>query len=441
MRFRMTSMTRNALAISAILFLLQASPTPAQLEDTVYYVYQDADAVGCGGHAVAVRGQVLDNSFALQRAVSGNTGGGDDNTTETPSESCVQEAFCLLDPFSLQCRAITNGIEAMAHVSVILTDQSGIIDAGGQEQLFECDTSNSDIEQQLCQFSPQPCSPSSVYPSCLYSIVTGQELVDDPSILYNPSPPKEVDQTVYAVYYSNEGCTEMEGMEGIVLGAQYSAEGVADTVSCELSMPCMLNPTGPSCAATNKRDFNMSGVFNYQAEGDLVYCNGDANASCQNATLNQCIKSDLYPNCYQRMVSGKQTFRDPESIVTPPAQVDFQLNSTYYLIYYESQGSRGCFGSSVAIEGGVIGDRKTIQTSDSGLCSADTTCLIDPISPQCINATGGRLDTADIEITLTARGSLQLCDTSNVNAGEDLCLLDPPNCDTSSLYPACTYNL
>ena len=203
----------------------------------------------------------------------------------------------------------------------------------------------------------------------------------------------------------------------------------------------MLNPNGPSCAAIDKSKVSTTGIFNYGAEGQLVYCDGDDSSSCQNATLNECTRSDLYPNCFRRIVSGEQAFGDPESIVTPPIPVDFALNSTYYLIYYESQGARGCFGTSVAIEGGVIGDRKTFQTADTGLCSAETTCLIDPISPQCVNATGGTLNTADIQITYTARGSLQLCDTSNVEVGEDLCLLDPPQCDASSLYPSCTYIL
>ena len=352
------------------------------------------------------------------------------------------DCLVLKKPFvcSMQTRCsakpITNGIETTAEVSVILTDQSGIIDSGGQEQLFECDTSNSDLDQQLCQFSPQPCSPSSAYPSCVYSIVTGQDLVDDPTILYNPDPPKEVEQTVYAIYYSDEVCTEMQGLEGIVLGTSYSAQGVADTVSCELSMPCVLNPTGPSCANVDKSKVTTTGVFNYQSPGELVYCDGGDSASCQNATLNECSKSDLYPNCYRRMVSGTQTFSDPVSIVTPPVPVDFHLNSTYYLIYYESQGARGCFGTAVAIEGGVIGDRTTFQTAEAGLCSAETTCLLDPTSPQCIEVTGGQLTTADIQITYTPRGSIQLCDTSNVNAGEDLCLLDPPQCDASSIYPS-----
>jgi hypothetical protein len=138
-------------------------------------------------------------------------------------------------------------------------------------------------------------------------------------------------------------------------------------------------------------------------------------------------------------VAGAVLFQEPAKIVTPPVPVDYPLNSTYYFLYYESEGSRGCFGSAVALEGGVIGDRKTFLLANTGQCSEETTCLLDPTSPSCIAVTGGALDTADLQVTRTSTGSLQLCDTSNVEAGEDLCLLDPPNCDASSLYFSCAY--
>jgi len=416
-------------------------PTDAISDETIYYIYQSRDALGCGGHAVSVRGQLLDNSFSIQRVSSVGGGAAGSQSTTT----CADETFCLLAPQSNQCLALTGDVASTAQVSVTFTDQSGIIDSDGQEQLLECDTSNSDNNQQLCIFSPPPCSESSAFPSCVVTLLTGQELVDDPSVLYNPNPPEQVRETAYVVYYSDDICTDVEALHGIVLETSNTVQGVDDTVSCEESVACLLNPTGPSCAAleASLSDTTTGFVVKRDNETGFLYScsDNDESATCRNITTSACTKSQMFPNCYQRIVWGPDLLSDPESIVTPPIPVDFSLNSTYYLIYFESLDSRNCIGTSVAIEGGMVGDRKTFQTANSGSCAADTACLLDPTSPRCISVIGGQVDTAEIRVTYNEVGSLQLCDTSNVGAGEDLCLLNPQNCDASSIYPSCTYAL
>jgi hypothetical protein len=282
------------MTILASILILLASTTSlsrAQLDQTVYYIYQSQGTDCNGEHAVAVRGQVLDNSFSLQRA-SNNDG--------TSSSSCVEETFCLLNADSEQCLTLTGGLVNNAQVSVSYTDQEGVIDNGGQEQLLECDTSNSDIGQPLCIFDPPPCSASGSYPSCTYTLVTGTELVADPTVLYNANPPSQIKQTAYSVFYSDDLCTELAAMQGIVLNTNYTVRAVPDTtVSCEESLACMLNPTGPSCADVSKDSpgEDVTGFLQQGKGGDTFeYC---IDAKTCEPVATTCTQSTVYPNCYR----------------------------------------------------------------------------------------------------------------------------------------------
>jgi hypothetical protein len=116
-----------------------------------------------------------------------------------------------------------------------------------------------------------------------------------------------VNETVYAVYYSDAACTEIQGLEGFVVGAPFEAQCVARTVSCKESMACMLNPTGITCANIAKSTKTMSGVFNRSADDELVYCEGNDTQSCRNVT-NNCVQSELYPDCYRYVGKNTTTF-------------------------------------------------------------------------------------------------------------------------------------
>lgn len=142
------------------------------------------------------------------------------------------------------------------------------------------------------------------------------------------------------------------------------------------------------------------------------------------------------------MIWGPDLLMDPETAVTPPIPVNFTTDSTYYLIYYSSLSARGCVGSAVSIAGNVIDDDWTIRKADSANCAADTSCLLDPTSTQCSSINDGLISTAQIKVSYREDGtSLILCDTSNPDADQDTCVIDPPICDDSSIYPSCTYFL
>jgi hypothetical protein len=133
---------------------------------------------------------------------------------------------------------------------------------------------------------------------------------------------------------------------------------------------------------------------------------------------------------------------DPVTAVTPPVPVNYTTDSTYYLIYYSSLTGRGCVGSAVAVTGAVIDDEVTLQEADTGSCAADTSCLLDATSSQCAGVTDGLVSTAEIVVSYREDGSsLVLCDTSNPDADQDTCVINPPICDGSSIYPSCTYFL
>jgi hypothetical protein len=249
----------------------------AQLDQTIYHIYQPESEVACGAATVAVQGQVIDESFLLQRA---------------PSGSCSARTLCLLSPSSDGCIQLTDGLDNTASVSVSYTQ-------GGQ--LLECDTSNSDIGEELCVTSPLPCAASSAYPPCTVTLLTGQDLVDDPTVLSSDVAASDVNvqNTGYTIYYSDEVCTKLAALRGTVLETNNTFLGVDVTVPCDESMACLLNPSGPACASLAKQQDGgeTSGFLRYRND-TLLYC--DASSGACNATNSRaCARSTAFPNCYE----------------------------------------------------------------------------------------------------------------------------------------------
>ncbi len=260
-----------------------ASTVLAQLDNTVYYIYQSESDVACGQAAVAIQGYLMDESFTLQRATSG---------------TCSAEALCMLSPSSDGCLELTNSEANTASVSVSYA-------GGGGRQILECDTGNSDIGRDLCVESPLPCSESPSYPSCSYTLLTGQDLVDDPSVLSSTAAASSDDANVrntgYTLYYSDEDCTALAALRGAVLETTNTLVGVDASVSCDASMACLLNPLGPSCAALPKQEEEgAGGTSSYMSykNGTLSSCDA-ATGDCVATDPQGCAVSKAFPNCYE----------------------------------------------------------------------------------------------------------------------------------------------
>lgn len=271
---------RPASVLVVVVFSALATTTTfAQLDKTVYYIYQSASDVICGKSAIAIQGYVMEESFSLQRASSG---------------SCSADTRCMLSPSSDGCLELTNNVVNTASVSVSYVEDSS-------SRLVECDTSNSDVGEDLCVDSILPCSQSSVFPSCSYTLLTGQGLVNDPTILssnVDASSDENVLNTGYTIYYSDEDCTKLAALKGTVLETTDTIVGVDPSVPCDESMSCLLNPSGPSCAALAKQEGVETSYFLKYSNDTLSYC--DASSSvCRPTNPNGCELSTTFPNCYE----------------------------------------------------------------------------------------------------------------------------------------------
>jgi hypothetical protein len=419
----------------AFLFLsaLHIHHAQAQLDQTVYYIYQpleDATDSGCEDSAVAIDGQVVDDFFSQQKVP---TTSGNENAT------CVTQTSCLLDPSSKQCLELTDGVVDTAQISVNI-QQDGTLNECSSESVVSGD--------QLCTLSPPRCRESFSYPSCSHTLITGQELVDNPRLLLNENPPKEVDEIVYLMYYTDESCTDFAAMEGILEGNPTTFPVVNDTIaadgeeettiSCEMSLACLMNPNGSTCSALPK---SGTSTLTYEnRNGDMRICKGEETGEecTQVVDSSTCQESENFPGCYTTQVPASDLFQNPAFYVTPPKPVSYPLNSTFYAIFYETEGR--CSGSAIAAEGGVIGDTINLQraSNENGICAAELSCLLDPFSNECFFETKGLINTVTVSVNYTSDNSLLVCDASGVSFGRPACTVNPPLCEQSNIYPSCT---
>ena len=285
-------MMMNPSSITYFLLLLSSLPTStlSQLDQTVYYIYQSAsNRSDCDGNAVTIDGQIIGDYFSLQ-GVPPNVG---DSTT------CAEQSLCALQPTSTQCTSLTTGVVDTSQVSVTIREDGN---------LLECNSRNPTAGEQLCTISPPACQNSKEYPDCTYSIVSGQDLVSDPTILQNddPQPIEEIDQTVYLMLYTDGQCTEFGALRGIlqdspaefpiVNATVTDDEGVETSVLCEQSLACLLNPNGSSCTSLPQTG-NTSTLTYEIVDGTKRICYGDETGEDCTHVVNstQCIPSVHFP--------------------------------------------------------------------------------------------------------------------------------------------------
>lgn len=121
-------------------------------------------------------------------------------------------------------------------------------------------------------------------------------------------------------------------------------------------------------------------------------------------------------------------------VLTTLLVVQATTNEQYlYLVYYETN----CSSSAVSFRGLVSNNAVTFTGAESGTCSAESICIIDESSPQCL------AQTSTVEGTVNAfiiDGQIYDCDTSNPTVDQPECAYQDPNtCYKSSIFPSCTF--
>lgn len=125
----------------------------------------------------------------------------------------------------------------------------------------------------------------------------------------------------YLLLYSNENCTMFEGAQGFVAGVT-SFPGVSETMSCQESVACLLNPGGELCIERAGMTGEIFVIVTEPASSKSIVCSDATDGSCQEIEPWLCVKSEAFPSCWYRMVSGKTLFSKPELYLTRPSVVE-----------------------------------------------------------------------------------------------------------------------
>jgi hypothetical protein len=266
----------------------KANPPPAPLAFAFVVHYEGNAELQCL-EPVSIRMMVLGENNDVT-GVSGK------------NATCAHQASCFLNPKSNTCTSL----QRLDPIPVYW----GIHNATGA--FVECDQSDEDLGQKGCGVKAPGCGISSVYPSCVKDAYTIQELIDNPIVIQRDNR-AGVEPFSYLLLYSDRDCQSLQGLRSFVEGPQdvVLAADTAAEVSCEDSLVCLSNPTGPKCRGLG---FNKTQtiVTNVTDDDQVIAC--DANGDCSSQLYKECTVS-FVPGCYQRWPSAKVLFSNPSAFV------------------------------------------------------------------------------------------------------------------------------
>ena len=177
----------NLSAATAALLTMASIMGSAAAASSAYVTYYDSSDCATGT-AVGTRGFVANEPWSFRGADSGG--------------SCAAEMPCYLDETSPECTALPVTLEGSAYVeidettgehTVCVNDQCGIV-------------------------SKDACSPSAIFASCSFKIMSIDDMEADPTLLENPA--NEATNTAYGVFFSDDKCTDAVGLTGKVSGME-----------------------------------------------------------------------------------------------------------------------------------------------------------------------------------------------------------------------------
>jgi hypothetical protein len=280
---------------SSLIFVLLAFAPLVQsvtFEPYVYLVYRDSDTCS-GGSADTVQGFVSGDTFTI---------------TGATADLCATETLCLVNSESPQCLAITDTTTVNANFTV--NDDGSI---------YQCDDSNSGIGLEECLLFDE-CEASSVYPSCHYTANLKSELAQDPRLLSNPNPSPAARGQVYLVYHNDDTCNDLAGLQSLIVGDTEVTTVPDESVSCEDSMACLVQPNGSTCQAIpNTSTANVTTETRNNGR-DVFGC--DDEGICEDRDPTACVKSSIFPNCHYHIVSAIRLLEDPVKFLTNITDTD-----------------------------------------------------------------------------------------------------------------------
>lgn len=131
-----------------------------------------------------------------------------------------------------------------------------------------------------------------------------------------------LDYQSYMLLYSDESCTEFEGTHGLVAGVT-PLKATSESMNCSEAVACAFLPEGLKCRSYGGTTGEIINVRTKLAASKVVMCYNDTDEndynndkSCEEIDPNMCVRSEVYPSCWVRMVTAKVFFSHPEEFLT-----------------------------------------------------------------------------------------------------------------------------
>jgi hypothetical protein len=268
-------------------------------EKVVYYTYFSDE--NCQIFA-GIKGFLAKDPFQVLQVTTDSNG--DDI-------SCVDAMACLYQPDGRTCESF--GVPTItANVEIDIRDDG----------IYECDTSNPNLELSECSVLDSSLCYRSSISNCFFRVATSGQLTESPDQFIPTSTNLEgLDQYGFLVYYADDACTEMAGLRGFTSDNPYFLPRVGEEqdISCQLSMACYLYDSGETCEQLQLTGDPTQGVI--QVEGDEVFECDSSNANvdellCDAIDPLECKSSSVY-QCHFHYRAAAKFAMDPGSTLKP----------------------------------------------------------------------------------------------------------------------------
>mmetsp|Transcript_5602 Transcript_5602/g.7264 ORF Transcript_5602/g.7264 Transcript_5602/m.7264 type:complete len:352 (+) Transcript_5602:64-1119(+) len=224
-----------------------------------------------------------------------------------PGNSCANELACLYEGSSDRCQSMNPSLNA---TGVFYSQEDG--------DYYACDSTNFfEGEWRCSERTAGQCFNSSVYLGCTAQYFVASDFQNNPELFKNSNAEdlQDIEDHYYAIYYSDNDCSSLEGFRALYSEEAYTFPVTKDDSSCADAIACLLNPTGPSCKE-HSTDSQMTFVDKTEGEGamDLYECDENS-MSCVFSNPNKCTKSNILSACYYRKVSATFLATNPNYII------------------------------------------------------------------------------------------------------------------------------
>jgi hypothetical protein len=164
-----------------------------------------------------------------------------------------------------------------------------------------------------CAPMPRDCLPSSVFPSCRFRLRSHQDLMAETEELLVMHDGKNLDTHSYMLFFSDEKCSDLEGIKGLVSGKS-NLTSVDSTITCNKAMTCILAPGGEACrsVAQSAKTIKYINTETTTDGREVLSCLDDG--SCEFAS-SECVKSDILESCYVMWVGPTPLFDQPIALI------------------------------------------------------------------------------------------------------------------------------